>query len=262
MIACVIRPVADNPKILKSNTPDAMALVREICSEQWVLGAELVKEDERTSVFSGECAQGPVIVKTMRLDRLKDRASVLVGTTRLIRQWRGWELLDRSGVDSPPCLALVRDGDVETLMMRRVEGRTLLDFIVRQEATAEERVRVGALVAGMLNEMDAANLFNRDTKPDNLIVSPALDRLSVIDTVGVRSSSRPDALARMAATLLIEPLGLGHSVPLTDRMRVLVRMDSVRDRATFWQKVDRIYAARGVPAAKVASPSAADAREQ
>ncbi len=262
MIVCVIRPVANNPKILKSNTPDALALAREISSGDWLGGAVLLKEDDRTSVFSGECSLGPVVVKTMRVDRLKDSASKAIGITRLMRQWKGWERLVGAGVDSPDCFVLFREASVESLVMRRAAGETLFEYIARQDTGITERIHVARLVGEMLGTLNAAGLFNRDGKPSNLIVSPGRDRLWVIDSVGVMGSRRGHGMARMCANLIIEPTGLGNPVRTTDCMRVLRMLCGAADRGAFWHQVRDIIARKGFLAQLDGRVSGAHAREQ
>ncbi|MEQ9616573.1 MAG: hypothetical protein RLN60_00915 [Phycisphaerales bacterium] len=183
--------------------------------------AELLKEDERTSVFGGEASVGPVVVKTMRVDRLKDRASAVLGRTRLMRQWDGWEVLRPHGIESPDCYALVRDGDVETLVMRRVWGKTLLRHIEECGSDLVTRRKLCGVVADFLDSLEHPDAFLRDGKPSNLIVSDDFQHLWAIDTVDVRRGAKPEDRLKQFAMLLIEPIGLGHSVAHTDRLRVL-----------------------------------------
>jgi len=180
----VIPPRAHNPTILKSAVDDPRAIASHVASKEWLAGATLLKEDARTSVFAGESSEGPVVVKTMRLDRVKDRLSAIVGRTRLMRQWAGWELLMKAGIASPGCFVLFRSKGVETLVMRRVEGETLLDRIAAGTPTPRERTPLADALAGMLNAMRDASVFNRDNKPSNIVIERGTGTLWLVDTVG------------------------------------------------------------------------------
>ena len=92
----MVIPPEGNVRIIRSALradAAARALAAEVAQPEWVRGARVIKQDERTSVMSGEASvdgvRRGVIVKCMRADRPKDILSRLLGRTRLAmcRRW-------------------------------------------------------------------------------------------------------------------------------------------------------------------------------
>lgn len=200
------------------------ALAGALSDALWVSRAEILKQDERSSVLAGDSAEGPIVVKSLVLDRARDGISRLFGMTRLMRQWRGAERLAALGFHVATPMALWRGLDdrgrcVESFAMRRLEGRTLLQHLAARDlpAGAEE---AAAMQAGSDIAMIArSGLLNRDHKPSNLLLLPrtyapngewGACRIAILDTVGVRRErSAVRAADRMLFSLIVECLGTG-----------------------------------------------------
>lgn len=201
---------------------DALAhrIAAALARPTWREGAGVLKANDDGAVFDAVLSGTPVVVKTQRVRTLGDRLKGSLGVSRLMRQWNGAVTLDRVGVRAAMPLALLRGfgddgGIVETLVLERVEGRSLLEHLRDEDLTHEEW---RALIESMAVDLEAMWLraFNRDHKPSNLIVVREGDavRAVVVDTVGVRrlrgfgTGSNP-RLARMLASLWIEAWGVG-----------------------------------------------------
>jgi len=202
----------------------ARSIARAVCDGSFVAAASVIKADGRTSVAAGY----PVVVKTLALDRIRDRLGSIVWSTRLWRQARGAQRVQACGVASACVHALVRGRDatgqrVEALILERVQGPTLLRAAA--ERTLEPRSanllldRVGRDVAALAT----SGLYNRDHKPSNLIVSsderghpiPVL-----IDTADIRRRTNEAPMDRMLAKLMIEAIGTGVEVTEREQVRV------------------------------------------
>lgn len=135
----------------------------------------------------------------------------LFNATTARRQWRGAQRLAAAGIPAARPLLLastrVEDAAIELLVLERIHGPTLLHALACSPSVRQSHGlarQAGALV----RQTAGAHLFNRDGKPSNFIVSP--DGLVVIDTVGIRRGGDETHLARMLASLFIEPWGVGH----------------------------------------------------
>jgi len=258
----------------------ASALARQVCSRAWIETAATLKQDERSAVYRGEAivagVHRVVIVKTMRLNRIRDLFSRWFRRTRLMRQWRGAALLDAAGIPAARPFALFRGRDagsrnvIETLVMEFVEGKMLLQYAAEQTPGCPEQRAlaraVGSHAAGLLR----AGLFNRDHKPSNIIAQRVPDgpdwRLVLIDTVGIRragafsgAGDRGDALlATMLAKLWIECLGVGASVDRSLRWRVVLAACESRIgpgqapmlARRLWREIHAVVRAHGDPRPK------------
>lgn len=166
------------------------------------------------------------------------------------RHWRGAAWLTRHSIDTAPCLAMAHDATFiarrDYLIMEQLVGPTVLDVLAgarrrdtregghagegpfdgpRTAAGREDRASIGVrdeLAIARAIGRQAARLiglgrFNRDHKPSNLIVVRRSGgmRVAVIDCVAILPLSRGggagEAMERMLASLVIEPLGLGVS---------------------------------------------------
>ncbi len=270
----MIDPAAERLRMLHSRVADGRGLAQAVSDPSWMAGARILKRDVMSSVLSGRVRIGDrdveVVVKSMTQDRVKDRLSRLVGVTRGLRQWRGAEYLTSRGFSAAPGLVLFRsrgaDGvERETIVTERVPGSTLLHHMAQRDLSImEERVlaaHVGAMARGMIE----AGLFNRDNKPSNIIVqrdgSGALG-LVWIDTVGVRRISpwkggagNERLLARMLASLVIEPMGVGCLVEVGLLWRGLCAAVAEREHddeaPRLWEVVERIVHEHGDPTPRV-----------
>jgi len=240
----------------------ARSVARAVCDGSFVAAARVIKADGRTSVFAGEAAGYPVVVKTLALDRVRDRIGSWIGRTRLWRQARGSERVRSCAVPSALTYALVRGVDgsghrVEALILERVEGPTLLRAASdRSLDPARARILLDRVGQGV-GTLHRSGLYNRDHKPSNLIVSAcdAGDPLPVlIDTADIRAREPSDALERMLAKLLIEATGTGVSVHAREQVRVaraaLASSGQDRDLDDLLRAVRAIVAAHGDPTPK------------
>lgn len=240
----------------------ARSVARAVCDGSFVAAARVIKADDRTSVFAGEAAGYPVVVKTLALDRVRDRIGSRIGQTRLWRQARGSERVRSCGVPTAVAYAIVRgiNGSghrVEALILERVEGTTLLRAAAeRTLGQRETRVLLDRVGEGV-GTLHSSGLYNRDHKPSNLIVSAdeAGAPLPVlIDTADIRRRGPADALERMLAKLLIEAMGTGVAVHAREQVRVaraaLSWSGRQRELRDLLSAVGSIIAAHGDPTPK------------
>lgn len=248
-------------RVVRSRVEDPRLLADELGSSAWLSRARVVKTDDRSSVLSGEVAGRGVIVKTLVTNPVRSRAPASIGKTRLNRQWRGAEMLIERGFPTVEPVLMwqgrsSRGHYAETLVMERVEGRTLLGALAggalalgTQRELAEE---AGRLTARLVK----AGLFNRDHKPSNIILrdgaSNGRGRLVLIDTAGVTrlGSHRPE---RMLFNLIVECVGTG-TLPRRSVLLAGVKayVDQVGDGEwrEIWRAVERMLAEHGDPTPK------------
>jgi hypothetical protein len=265
------RPGHARIKVLRATLADPLRIAQLVSSDAWLGSAQVLKRDERSSVLAGRVDSLPIIVKCVRLNRPKDTLSRITGTTRGLRQWHGGTLLARRGFDTPELLVLARGRDatgclIETLVMERIEGQTLLEAVAHSRAA--DRVEPGApaalspitpeVLARQAGELAAwmsrAGLRNRDLKPSNIIVARTKDgpRLVQIDTVGVREDAGAE-VPEMLFRLLVECVGTGHTPCRTLRWRAALAAangDTARAK-TLWRNVESRLARHGDPTPKV-----------
>ncbi|MCW5776981.1 MAG: hypothetical protein KIS87_11125 [Phycisphaeraceae bacterium] len=189
----------------------------------WARTARVLKEHEGSRVFEANASGAGVVVKVWPIAGLRRRVQLLTGTTRGHRHWRGAERLARVGVATarPLWLATARiDGlPVVVLAMERVEGGTLLSHLADGTMSEGDAESLAGAVGEQVGAIVRSGLFNRDHKPSNLIVTGvggAMPSVAVVDCVAVRRSRgrRLGPMARMIASLLIEPAGVGSPVPM------------------------------------------------
>jgi len=203
-------------------------------------------------------AKSRVVVKCLALRAPRDLLSESLHRSRGWRQWHGAELLHRRGFDAarPLLLFRARTGSahdpearrwVETLVLEHQEGRTLLEHLARPSEPIAEQHAIAHAVGRFARRLADQWILNRDHKPSNIVMVPKEAggwRPTLIDTVGVRSAigsplrtmlspgppipnpaaerrTQEALLCRMLATLLIEPIGVGHPVPMGLRWRAL-----------------------------------------
>lgn len=205
-------------RVVRASIADPLRVVALTASAEWLGRAEVLKRDGRSSVLGGRIDGLPVVVKCLRLDRAKDALARVFGGTRGLRQWEGAGLLRARGFATAETLVLFRGRDargrvVETLVMERVEGATLLESVARGLRLARS---AGALAGAMAR----AGVRNRDLKPSNVIVRGADGALVQIDTVGVRGDSGAGA-GEMLFRLLVECVGVGVMPSRAERWRAV-----------------------------------------
>ena len=228
--------------------------------------ARLLKHTADTTVVRAQLNLGgsrSCILKTQRLGGLWNAIRCRLGATRLDRQWKGAQLLQRAkAMPTAECLALLRwkAGDGRTfltLIMEDLPGRTLLEHMASPPEPRTRRLlaqAVGAQTRGLLK----AHLFNRDHKPSNLIVTsmdPAGDQpptLALVDTVGIGDAgARAIEPIRPLTSLMLEPMGCNVTPRLADRMRTLRAFEPDRDtRRKLWKRIDAAIKAHGDPTPK------------
>jgi tRNA A-37 threonylcarbamoyl transferase component Bud32 len=198
-----------------------------LSARDWGVGAEILKKSDDASVVRAMVHSRDVVLKSRVLRGLKPRVQGMLGRSRSHRQWNGSEWLRSQGLQSPRCLLAAvgeRDGQtVETLVLEYAPGHTLLWQIARgviMEGPDSPASRAIAYTLGRdLAIMIKAGRFNRDHKPSNIVVTtpgPPAAALSIVDAVAIvpfKPARRSEAMARMIASLLIEPRGIGHPVP-------------------------------------------------
>lgn len=241
----MIVPPARRVRLIRSRTPAAGRLPAALASDGWPARAEVLKQDERSSVLAGESPAGPVVVKSLLLDRRADALKRAVGGTRLLRQWRGAEMLARYGFAVARPLVLWRGRDergrvVESLAMERLHGRTIIELMADHDLPRNGAFALARALGEQTARLAMLGLVNRDHKPSNLLVvlsepeAQARDheplaraggdsgasaslarasgsdvRIAILDTVAIRRANPWNALAHMLFELIVEPIGCG-----------------------------------------------------
>ncbi len=257
-------------RLIRSSGERGAAIARASLDGEAMLGARVLKQDERVTVLAATLNIGGdavrTVIKTWRLVRARDAANRLAGSTQALRHWRAARWLASIGVRTAEPWAVFRrrvGGSLqETLAMEALPGRTLLhhlDEIARgvSALSALERHSIAAEVGAQIGAITGAGRFNRDHKPSNLIVvegAPPGARVGVIDCVGIRPDRLRVGSARMLASLMIEPTGMGCVPPRTLRMRCLAALlgGSPRSaRKAAWRAVGALIAEHGDPTPRV-----------
>lgn len=210
----------------------------------------VLKAEGHSFVVRVEVDGTPVIVKWRELTGLRDRAKSLLRASRGFRQWRGARRLQRAGIPVARPIALLTQygiGDAEAasapksllpshawprewLLIEEAPGKTLLRHLADRDLSVRDEHALARAVGVQVGAMLRANVCNRDHKPSNLIVSmdDGVPIVTLIDTVGIRRRGNPGEMARMLATLLIEPIGVGVAPRGAIAYRVL------RDACAAW----------------------------
>jgi hypothetical protein len=270
-----VRPGHAGIKVLRATLADPLRIAALVSSSQWLSRVTVLKRDRRSSVLAGRIDSLPVVVKSLLHNRPSDGFSMVFGTTRGLRQWRGAKRLASRGFATPELLVLSRGkcggrfqlwagNFVETLVMERLEGPTLLEVIAGRapgiDAAHPRHARLARAAGELVAAMSRAGVRNRDLKPSNLIVLPSPPEiaphrawtLAQIDTVGVQV--RPDAdHGEMLFRLLVECVGTGNTPSRTLRWRAALAAangDSARAK-TLWRNVESRLARHGDPTPKV-----------
>ncbi len=195
---------------------DAAALALAVRSPTWLDGATLLKQDGSSWVRRTTLAGRDVVVKARRR-RTADRVKALVGQTRSQRQWTGSERLARHGIGGAEPIALLRaaaaDEDWELLVYGFVPGPTLLEVVAGPTWLAlgiRGQHAVAAAAGDSVASLHRAGLFNRDHKPSNLVIQGSSSpRVAILDAVAIHRGRSDSHVARMLASLVLEPTGVG-----------------------------------------------------
>jgi tRNA A-37 threonylcarbamoyl transferase component Bud32 len=187
----------------------------------------VIKADEHTSVLAGDAAGYEVVVKTLALDRVKDRIRAAFRLSRHWRQARGAVLAGAAGVEAAPVLAIVRGVNlaghrVEAMIMDRVEGPTLLRAASERTLSVSEARALIDEVGRDVGRLARSGLMNRDHKPSNVIVRREPDaglQPVLIDTADIRRAKPLAALTGMLSKLLIESIGTDVRIDAAHQVR-------------------------------------------
>lgn len=153
---------------------------------------------------------------------------------------------------------------VETLVMERLEGPTMLEVVAGRapavDDAAPRQSRLARAAGELVGAMSRAGLRNRDLKPSNVIVLASPESgatrggytLAQIDTVGV--SLRTDAdRSEMLFRLFVECVGTGNTPRRALRWRAaLAAADNEPARArVLWRDVEARLRRHGDPTPRV-----------
>ncbi len=210
-------------------------LAHALGSGQWRADALILKDSDDGTVIEAELAGTPVVLKTMALRTLGDRFKSGLGLSRHMRQWNGARTLEKAGVRAAMPLVMCRGfgerGEIiETLVLPRIEGKSLLEHLRDRDLTDAE---VRSLTESLATDLEAMWLraFNRDHKPSNLMIERTEEglRAVVVDTVGVRrlrglASGSNHKLSRMLASLWLEPTGARCPPTTREAYRLVCRV--------------------------------------
>ena len=197
---------------------------RVLAGGGWRAG-DLVKSDDRgCEVWRVELLGGATAVKVRPVPGVLDRLRFRLGKTDLSRAFLAGALLMARGFESPGVrvLALVRVEGVwfEVLATVWAKGEPMIRRWC--DADESERNALARRAGELVGALSARGLFNRDSKPSNVVVDG--DVLSLIDVGGVRiaGEDRVRELARMLSAQGFEPTGVGQK-PAVGQMLACVR---------------------------------------
>ena len=217
--------------------------------------AELLKSDGNTHVFRTRLLERDVVLKAWSLTRFTDRLKAAFGTSRAGRHWAGAERLKALGVATATPYALLAEyrgpHPAYWLAMQALAGPTVLDALAGR-APQMDLEALGRALGDQLAALARSGWFNRDHKPSNLIVTGAPATVAVIDCVAIRRGPAAVGLARMFASLLIEPTGVGHPPPNTFVHAVRDRLTALGlDGAGALERARAIQASHGDPTPRI-----------
>lgn len=233
-----------------------------LADRPWESGT-LVKGDGERAVWRANVLGSTVAVKVRPAEPLR----TLVAGNEFTRHLAAARLLGRAGIQTASVFCLGRAGGDDVLVTEWLEGSTLLEAVAR--VSRDERAALLRSAGALIGRQLAAGLFNRDHKPSNVIVvSETGHDLALIDIAGVRrpafatSSTFVTLGARMCASILIEPRGVGVAIEAEDLSIVVAEV--VIGATTVWagitasdlrrkmlERASAIIAAHGDPAPKV-----------
>ena len=218
--------------------------------------AQVLKRDGATQVLRAMVLGRDTVIKAWSLVTSGDKVKALFGGSRAERHWMGAERLVAAGVPTAKPWAMVVDnrGDFPTVLLAIpwIEGPTVLEMMARRESVISLYEMGDAVGRGMAG-LTRAGLYNRDHKPSNLIaVRGHPPTAAVIDCVAIKKAKDTDGLARMFASLLIEPMGVGKPAPERFLAGVIDRLTNEGfDGRGMFGAAQRIVAAHADPRPKV-----------
>ncbi len=250
-----VAPPADLPRARTPPSISSVTIIRARRGEDsarwaaaladagWAVSSTVLKHEGHAWVRAAHLRDRDVVIKCREVAGPWERFKAAIGRGKFDRHWRGAARLAARSIPTADVLVLAGaavDGRAaQLLVMLRVAGESLLQLMadVHGRGPAAPGIREQHAIARAVGEQIAQmdDVFNRDHKPSNLIVSRspgAAPRLALIDCEGVRRAAMP-AAARMFASLLIEPTGCGVRPRQSLQVRALrawldacVRLDS------------------------------------
>lgn len=204
----------------------------------------MIKQDGPVTVWRANLQGHEVAVKRWALSSPADHLKALFGHARAHRHWEGaaWLASRQLRTAAPVVLARDRAAPALWLVTEWLRGPTVLEYLAATDSGELPRRRVAQALGLQLAALIRHGRFNRDHKPSNLILAagparedPARPRgsllfpgvqpsaagpaarppaIAIIDCVAIRPippgpAAREHAAARMLASLVIEPTGIG-----------------------------------------------------
>lgn len=223
----------------------------------------MLKDHPGGTVWRASMLGRPCVVKCLRLDTARRRLQAAMGMSPAWRHWHGARWLRAHGFSTAETWAIVRglrDGEpVECLIMQFLPGESVLEHMAMLDLPARRQHQVASAVARLACRLAHEGRVNRDAKPSNLIVTSLHEtgaHLAVIDCADLRPCRRDDegAVARMLASAVLEPLGVG----CLSRSPVLLRavrtageaLEPASARACakrLWRRVEQAVRTHGDP---------------
>ncbi len=221
---------------------DVAAWAEALVGGVWQGQGVMLKDDGERLVVAATVLGQRVVIKQWPYRSIKRRVQAMFGRTPALRHWHGARLLAEAGVASAPTLAVVRGEGHEWLVMEAIAGDSLLECLADESLGVRERHALARSVGRLVAGLTTRQVFNRDMKPSNILVTRIGDReadLVVIDCGGVRRQRGARGRYRMLASLLIEPVGVGLSPPSTLIMRGLTAFCDAWLESILGRAVDR-----------------------
>ena len=244
--------------VMSDGVGDGAAVVEELAGSRWAREARVVKRGTRGMVCSGrlEALGGAeVVVKTHRLQGVREVVGAALGVSRVGRQARGARVVAGAGSATARVHMVARGTDaggarVEVLVMERVPGVSVAHHAARRDLDGPARRVVAERLGAQIDRLARAGVVNRDHKASNIVVrfdEAGLPEPVVIDTVGIRRADPRAARVRMLYGLVIELVGIGALPSAPDRMRVVrSAMGGTRaDRKRVWRAVSALVRMHG-----------------
>ncbi|MCA9296132.1 MAG: hypothetical protein KC983_06430 [Phycisphaerales bacterium] len=248
-----LQPALAAPRIRRSAPADGHAIVTYLRTLDFARDAVILKTSRHGTVWrvpGGAVHDGDLVVKCERVRATDDRVKSQLGQTRLHRHWRGARWLTENGFDTPACLVLFtgkRDAElVETLIMAWRDGASLLDHLRDDALPIRSQHKRATDLGALCRTMVDRGRFNRDNKPSNVLMSSE-GSFTILDCVAIRRcrAGHAGALARMLASLYIEPSGTGCAPRRTLCWRAIRAAAGCEDARAMWRRCAMIVADHG-----------------
>lgn len=246
--------------------------------------ASPLKEERDDATLLARLNGRDVVLKRWSLPTLWDRLKHIARASRAWRQWRGAERLAAANIPAARGLTIATEyGRISDglptdptrwhrrpprawLIMDVAPGHSVLEHLASvagHTLSPREQHAVARALAAMLGQLHAAHLYNRDGKPSNLLVSgfdaAGLARITVIDTVGIRTGFPARGTIITLKNLCMEPLGHGCPPRKALMARVIASLDDAAPRSSasrawrrdLWRDVAAAVKAHGDPTPRV-----------